>query len=145
MKIALISCSQEKLPFSSSAKDMYMVSQLFRKVRTSVESQNFDNWFILSAKYGLLDKNTVIEPYNVFLGSFNKQQKNDWADKVVNSVIELKVTEVSLFAGRLYRELLVSKLEGKGIKVLVPLQGLGIGQQLKLLKEEQYKNDSIRF
>src|SRR5690606_13413659 len=55
--IALVSCVSSKEPHAAPARDLY-TSALFRKARAYAE-RNADAWYILSAKYGLVDPNRV--------------------------------------------------------------------------------------
>jgi hypothetical protein len=69
--LVITSCTKEKLGYSSKvkapAKDMYQ-GPLFRKVKEFCEINNFD-YVIISAKYGLLFPNEVIEGYEKVLKS----------------------------------------------------------------------------
>jgi len=63
MKICIIAgCSQKKLNYPAKAIDMNQ-GQLFKAIRKLAVRNHFD-MKILSGKYGLLDANEVIEPYN---------------------------------------------------------------------------------
>jgi hypothetical protein len=69
--LVITSCTKEKLGYSSKvkapARDMYQ-GLLFRKVKQFCEINNFD-YVIISAKYGLLFPNEVIEGYEKVLKS----------------------------------------------------------------------------
>lgn len=62
VKIALISCSKRKQNYTCSAAEMYMPSNLFSLSYTYAK-QVSEKVFILSAKYGLLEENEAISPY----------------------------------------------------------------------------------
>jgi hypothetical protein len=59
-------------------------------------------------------------------------KRRDWADKVAAELRRHcpKGTEVIIFAGRKYREHLVPILIDWGCKLRIPLEGMGIGNQL---------------
>jgi hypothetical protein len=57
----LVSCVSKKGAAAASAKNLY-VSEWFLRVRRYVEATGCP-WFILSAKYGLIDPNQIIAPY----------------------------------------------------------------------------------
>src|SRR4051794_5113257 len=63
--ITLVACCGPKLGSPARAADLY-VSQLFKKVRTYVERRG--RWFILSARHGLVDPNTVIARFELSPG-----------------------------------------------------------------------------
>ena len=58
----LAGCSQKKLNYPAPAIELNQ-GQLFRGIKKLTMSNNFD-LKILSGKYGLLDSNEVISPYN---------------------------------------------------------------------------------
>lgn len=125
MKIGLISCGKEKLTSQAPAKNMYQ-GDLFVRARKYAES-NYDRWFILSAKYGLLEPNRIIEPYNLTLKDMDRNARREWSNKVYGQIrVRCSLdSEFYIHAGNLYREYLQLYLEN----VRVPLQGLGIGKQ----------------
>lgn len=61
-KIAVINCGSVKKDYPCAAKEMYEDGRLFKKMREYVE-QTYDHYYILSGKYGLLEPDQVIEPY----------------------------------------------------------------------------------
>jgi hypothetical protein len=54
MKVALVSCTKVKANYPCSTKEMYKQSNLFKKAVKFIEQKDYDEWFVLSAKYGLL-------------------------------------------------------------------------------------------
>ncbi|TKC19125.1 DUF6884 domain-containing protein [Robertmurraya kyonggiensis] len=132
MKIALTSCTKLKAEKPCNAKEMYLKSNLFRKATTYIENKDYYDWYILSAKYGLLDKHNLIVPYDITLNSMKTSERMDWAKKVLSQIeaLTLDLEEVDFYAGKKYREYLIPMLEDAGIKCKVPLKGKGIGQQL---------------
>jgi hypothetical protein len=61
-KIALVACVSKKASAPMPARDMY-TSDWFRKA-SAYAARVTDDWYILSAKYGLIAPDTVIEPYD---------------------------------------------------------------------------------
>jgi hypothetical protein len=129
-RIAVISCSKQKVQFPVKAKEMYLPSQLFKKAKQYVETKEYDAWYILSALHGLLDPEQFIEPYNVTLNQMKKEEIRAWSEKVFAQLGELDITSVDFYVGKKYREQLIPLLEQKGIVCAVPLKGMGIGEQL---------------
>jgi hypothetical protein len=62
-RVVLISCVSRKLAHAALAKDLY-VSALFQFWLRYARTLEPDNIFILSAKYGLVDLEQPLEPYN---------------------------------------------------------------------------------
>ena len=138
-KIVLISCSSKKLSEKSKAKEIYS-SDLFKKNLEYAILLNPDRVYILSAKYGLLDLEEEIEPYNVTLNKMNKEGRKKWSQNVIEelkNVGNLEKDKIIFLAGHKYREFLIPEIKNYEI----PLKGLGIGKQLKFLKNELEKKD----
>src|ERR1700709_1714689 len=81
---ALISCSKSKGGHRDLARNMY-VSSLYRK--SVLVAQGWGLTFsILSAKYGLLDPDETMEPYDQTLKGASKLVKTEWAEKVYRQI-----------------------------------------------------------
>ena len=135
MRIALVGCVKSKRMSSAPARELY-TSPLFRAMRGYAES-NADAWYILSAEYGLLRPDQVVEPYERTLNSMPTRERLAWAVGVQNQLLEAlpQGAEVVLLAGLRYREHLVPFLKQNGVSVAVPLEGLSLGRQLQRLKQ----------
>ena len=133
MKIVLISCVSKKLSHPAQAKDLYC-SPLFKYSLAYAKQLNPDKLFILSALHGLIPLEKEIEPYNSTLKAMNSQERKDWAAQILCTLqkeIDLRTDEVVFLAGNTYRQHLLPHIT----HYTIPLQGLGIGRQLKFLKE----------
>ena len=133
-KIVLISCVSKKLSCKSKAKDLY-ISSLFKFNLKYADSFFPDNIFILSAKYGLVSLDDIIDPYDMTLNNMNSKEIKLWADNVLvnlSNIADLKTDEFIFLAGDNYRKYLISSINNYKI----PLKGLGIGKQLHYLKEK---------
>jgi hypothetical protein len=130
LTIGLVGCASQKLNRPAPARELY-VSQLFKKASAYAEA-TCDRWYVLSAKHGLVHPDTVLEPYDVRLGTNHRTSPpiHTWAAGVRGQLdAELagleNVTLVAL-AGEQYR----TAVRDSRWPVLVPMKGLGIGQQL---------------
>ena len=133
-KIVLISCVSKKLNRKAKAKDLY-ISPLFRYNLTYANSLNPDKIFILSAKYGLINLDEEIKPYDLTLNKMSQKEIKLWAEKVIEELkraSNLQADKFIFLAGEKYRRDLVPLIRNHE----VPLKGLGIGKQLKFLKEK---------
>jgi cytoplasmic iron level regulating protein YaaA (DUF328/UPF0246 family) len=139
LRIALISCTKLKQNYPCASSEMYQKSTLFKKASGYINELNYDKWFILSAKYGLVSPNEIIEPYDETLNNMKSTQIKVWSDSVLNELMKNTIEEVDFYAGEKYRKYIIPQLEGKGIKCNVPLKGLGIGQQLGFYTRELSK------
>ncbi len=143
MKIVLISCASKKLQDKTKAKNLY-ISPLFKANMKYVSSLQPDKIFILSAKYGLLDLDDEICPYNETLNKKSEKEIKLWAEDVLNKLkkeADLKKDEIIFLAGEKYRKYLIPEINNYKI----PLKGLGIGKQLKFLKETKSKCEELHF
>lgn len=133
-RIYLVSCVTKKRAYSSSAKDLYL-SAWFVSARDRITREGVP-WYILSAKFGLLNPDTVIAPYNVTLNGMGVAVRRRWAVRVITQMEEAlpSVDEVVIFAGQRYREFLEEYLRRRYTSVSVPMEGLRIGEQLRWLK-----------
>ena len=118
---------------------MYLESQLFKKATQYICQQDYDDWFILSAKYGLLNKDSMIEPYDITLNKMNSLERKEWAKEVFDQVLKLTPKQIDFYAGKKYREYLIPLLEQRDIVCQVPLEGKGIGEQLGFYKKQLAK------
>ena len=115
---------------------MYL-SPWFIKARTYAERRA--SWFILSAEYGLLHPDVVIDPYERTLNTMSVGRRRLWAASVTSQVRQTKGyfdQEIEILAGQKYREFLGPALADLGFSVSVPMLGLGIGQQLQWLSRQ---------
>lgn len=132
-KIVLISCVSKKLNHKAKARDLY-ISPFFKKNLRYARFLNPDKIFILSAKYGLLKLDEVIEPYDKTLNKMPSKEVKEWANSVLNQlrkVSNLNEDEFIFLAGNNYRKFLLPHIKHYEI----PMEGLTIGKQLKWLKE----------
>ena len=129
--LCLVSCVKTKLSDPAPARELY-VSPWFCKARAVVEAERWP-WFILSAKYGLVDPDAVIEPYEKTLNG--KDECVEWSRRVIDALDSrlAGVDSIVIFAGEKYRKFLTPKLRKREITVHIPMKGLRSGKQLAWL------------
>ena len=117
------------------ARDLY-TSDLFNKARAYVERTD-KPWFVLSAKYGLVHPDDVIAPYDLTLNTMRVADSR-WASRVLTQLEPHLdgIGSIIFWAGQCYREFLESPLRSRGLAISVPMEGLGIGDQLGWLNWE---------
>jgi hypothetical protein len=79
-------CSSRKASSARKAADLYL-SPRFQADRLDAE-QNFDCWYILSGKYGLLSPTKVVEVYDMDLDSVSEAERAAWGQHVVKMLCE---------------------------------------------------------
>ena len=140
MKVAIITCGADKQNKKCKAKDMYKGS-LFVASRKYVESVYGSNYCILSAKYNLLHPDDVIEPYDMFLGKFKKEEKQKWWNKTAQMLLEEypENTEYEFFCGKDYIEGVLPILDEAGRKYNCYLNDLGMGYKIQWYQQHTKK------
>ena len=134
--VALVSCVSKKNKSPMPAGELYC-SDLFEKM-SAYAKKNADEWYILSAKYGLLSPDTVIAPYNQTLNNMSSQSRLEWGRKVANDLKQILTPgdHVIILAGEKYREHLVGPIRRMGCDITIPMEGLRFGEQLSWLNTQ---------
>ena len=138
--IALISCTKRKQGYACPAKELYSKSNLFRHSYRYAGTIT-DKIYILSAKHGLVDENTIIEPYDETLLDKSSKEKEEWAVKVAEALSaesDLDNDEYVILAGKIYYEKLLPKFK----KYRLPLEGVSLFERPGVLKELLGKGQS---
>lgn len=138
--VVLVGCGEAKLKAAAPAKDLY-TSRLFKMSRSYAEI--CDEWRIVSARHGLLNPETVVEPYDDRLKRADRQQ---WGFVVASSLIEefraCGPLDVVILAGATYADPIVANLRDVAAlranvaAVREPLRGLQIGERLHWFAEQ---------
>lgn len=146
--LGLVSCTKKKRSVTCTVREMYSSSQLFSKAYAYAVT-NYDEVMILSAKHGLIDPDTVIEPYDATLNKMGKEERRKWAEGVNKQIYDryfgTDMRFVFFHAGLRYREFLIPSLEMNGFECRVPLEGLGIGKQMKWYNEQSNHRLDLRL
>jgi hypothetical protein len=139
-RIGLVGCVKEKKPERRAAKDLY-VSTLFSGRRSFVE-RSCEEWWILSAKHGLVHPGEVLEPYDVALKDLGRAARRQWSMGVLATIDERvgpAAGDIFEFhAGAEYRDFGVADgLRRRRCTVEVPTEGMRIGHQLQFYKNAE--------
>lgn len=134
-KIALVACAKRKLSKPAPARDLY-ASSLFKKSREWAE-RNCDEWYILSAKYGLVPPYKRLVRYEKTLNAMSSQKKKAWAQDVFRQMKKAGVVRPGVqfvwLAGQNYKKnlgLLLSSFPQRD-----PMKGLRMGERLRWLSK----------
>ncbi len=139
--IYLVSCVSQKLDHPAEARDLY-TSALFLKAKAYVTATGCD-WFVFSAKYGLVLPTQVIEPYEQTLNIMAGADRRQWAALVLTQLAEAAphAKRIVFLAGNRYRENLIPTLERQGVAIECPMANLRIGEQLQWLGSRTWANN----
>lgn len=134
--IVFIGCGKKKNNKRCFAKEMYLGNYFTTCLDYAKTLTSEDNIYILSAKYGVLSLDSIIEPYNVTLNDFNQQQNEVWKNMVVNQLKELKISSeesVTMLCGKNYYNNLLTYFH----HIELPLKDLkGMGYQISFMKSK---------
>lgn len=148
MIVGLVSCSATKLPHPAPARELYVGPLCQLALRVS--ERECDQTFILSAKYGLVELDQVIAPYDhrfaPRVSGPTRRELIRWGDAVtwrIAELVEHGITSLTLrvYAGGAYAQGVrwgVNARAGEFATIEEPMAGLGIGQRLRWL------NDRVR-
>jgi hypothetical protein len=107
----------------AQAADLY-TSSLWRHRRAYAEASG-SPWFILSAKYGLLEPSEFIDPYDLALKSLGSRERRVWGEEVVIALRErlgsLRSVVFEIHAGAFYRDAVRPSLESEGAVLVNPV------------------------
>ena len=137
-RIGLVGCVNKKVGVPRVAKDLY-VSTLFVGRRSYVERSS-DEWWVLSAKHGLVHPDDVLLPYDVTLTKKDRPARRSWSKQVLSAIdqrIQPRRGDVfEIHAGAEYREFgLLDGLRDRGCLVEIPTERMRIGEQLRFYKQ----------
>jgi DGQHR domain-containing protein len=125
--ICLVGCCRQKLSHAAPARELY-TSPLFQ-LAARYCSATCDQWFVLSARHGLVEPDQVLEPYDDALEGRRQSEREAWAERVVWQLRQRGLLEAGhrfqIHAGAVYAEFLAPLLKAEQ-----PLRGLPIGRRL---------------
>ena len=128
MRIAILNCTKTKQTYSCSAKEMYSANYNFVDKINFIEKY-YDEYYIMSVKYGIITPDTIIEPYNLTLSKdkkylFNtgdKQINNptkehiEWLKSNISEFIK-QYTNIDFHVPKMYYDLIQNKTNTRYIK-----------------------------
>lgn len=137
--IVFIGCGATKMKNACKARKMYVGNYVQLCLAYAQTFTTQDNIYILSAKYGVLPLEKVIEPYNKTLNNMNIQEKQDWKNMVIKQLEDIginKDTEVVFICGTNYYTLLEDYFTN--YKLPLPKQGIGVQQHFMIEELREY-------
>ena len=135
-----VGCVKNKKSYRTYATDLYD-STFFRKCLQYASSLTSDNIYILSAKYGLVQLNDIIEPYDKTLNNMSKKERLEWSQMVYNQMCNANIDfneNTVWLCGSKYRADLLKYFPNSEC----PLEGMGIGKQLSFMTKELQKTEN---
>jgi len=87
MNIGLVTCTKTKLAYVCPARRLYSASTGFQ--RHWRLAQQYDVRYIVSAKFGLLDPEAMVGPYDQWLGSYSADDQLVWGHAIAADLAAL--------------------------------------------------------
>lgn len=112
-KIALIACVKEKKSEPCATREMY-ISESFKAWMNYAESWGANQIYILSGKYGLLELEEKIAPYDINLNMATSEERKSWSLGVIQKLSDKTVLAEDHFlvlANPTYSEYLIPHLK----------------------------------
>ena len=143
-RVALLSCAKTKRPAPAKARDLY-AGPYFEAMRNYAERE-CDEWWILSALFGVVHPDETLAPYDLALLDLSRQDQRAWAHRVAAQLHALLPprARVELHAGDAYVRDLAPLLRATGRTVSLPLQGARIGHRLHWYTQKRGASGSTR-
>ena len=152
---AVVNCSAMKLNHECEAQELYSKSYVFR-AQIEFLSHTYDDWYILSAKYGIVKPTDVIEPYDLSFkvsrrgrgNVITPESLNDLKVKVNSQIpILLENSRVDIHASFPYWKLFNKDIQSRTTKVKQqrnqPSTMLSYEEALELYKQGTTLDDCL--
>jgi hypothetical protein len=154
-KLVIIPCGKKKIWDDGVTKGQVRAGDAYTGTLFKLGvryAQEFDaDWVILSAKYGYISPEVMIEPYDV---TFSRKASNPVSYKELSTqLFELKLLdykEVIALGGAEYRKAVIDSFAcGGRTEIKTPFTGLRIGEYLHAMKEaielEMFDNEARTY
>lgn len=130
MKVALLACSKRKAGSPKAVRFFYLGSTFTKSIIYC--KPRFDRVLVLSAKYGLLELDQIIEPYDLTLRDMDPEARSAWAKKV-----RIQMRQKGLLGPGVILTYLTGMLYSEGLpEGKYPWHGLTMGQRLQWLNKK---------
>lgn len=136
--IGLVACSKMKATVSCPAREMYR-GDVFNKSVALLERSGIREWFILSAKYGLVHPMQRLAPYNDALADKSLREREEWGARVFDKIVAIvEPDERILFLGaEVYTSFWLTQATRAGRRVEAPVVGLTICRTKAWLRKDR--------
>lgn len=143
--VAVISCGRRKNNFRTQAKNLY-TGNLFIAARKFCEC-NYSDWIILSAKYGVLFPEQMVEPYDLFIDDFTEDEKINWSNTVANKIMKMFDSNktIDFYTSKNYQKYVIPILTRGGYSTTENLNNLRVALKTKWFLEHSESNHRKLF
>lgn len=132
--IAIIPCTNQKSSIPGPAREVWQ-GQHFQLTLAHTEIF-YDKVYVMSFKYGMIEPDFRIEPYDLNIKYANARQKLEWWWKIRDDVKRIaeedKPSLIAVYTGSFERDRLMREFVRNGVRqVILPWEGLGIGERMQ--------------
>jgi len=128
--VAIIPCTAQKSEVGGPARDVWVGGHF--QLTLAYAEYFFDKVYIMSYKYGLIDPEFFIEPYDIDMRIEKASERIKWwymmRDHIADLIERDKPDLVGLFTGQFERQRIMLEFKRNDCpNVIVPWEGLGSG------------------
>ena len=132
----ILSCSSRKQKGSHEARNLYKGNSLTSPIKYANYFYG-DDWYILSAKYGVVKSNTIIQDYDT---TFSNPSSNPVTYETISKLFPDPQTKVELIGGKQYVDMLQKAWPKSTVKNFFPTYGIRYQGMWRRALKEAYNN-----
>lgn len=129
--VAIIPCTNQKAEVAGTPREIWTGTH-FQLVLAHAE-MFYDRVMVMSYKYGFIDMDFMVEPYDFDVRTASVSEKLKWWFKVrqdIHDLADAKPLLIALYTGDFERERIIREFQRCGMnQIILPFEGLGIGQR----------------
>jgi hypothetical protein len=130
--VAIVPCTNQKSDTPGPARDVW-IGHHFQLVLAHAE-MFYDNVFVMSYKYGFIDPDFRIEPYDIDIKTAKAADKLRWWFNLredIRLLASWKPLLVALYTGDVERDRIIREFARNDVRqVILPFEGLSIGKRM---------------
>lgn len=130
--VAIIPCTNQKSDRPGPAREVW-VGNHFQLILAHAE-MFYDTVYIMSYKYGLIEPDALIEPYDIDLRTANAGTRLRWWAKMKGDIADVSSESpllVALYTGAVERDRIITEFVRNGVEqVITPFEGLKVGDRM---------------
>lgn len=130
--VAIIPCTSQKSEVPGPARDVW-TGHHFQLVLAHTE-MFYDRVLVMSYKYGLIDPDYEIEPYDIDIKLVKAAQKLRWWFNLrvdIRALCEWSPLLVAMYTGDVERDRIIREFVRNGVRqVILPFEGLSVGKRM---------------
>ena len=138
LTVAVIPCTNQKTKIGGKARDVWAGAHF--QLTLAHAERYYDKVLVLSYKYGLIDPDFIIEPYDINIKDSTTREKLEWWWSLrpqIEALGEESPNLVALYTGNFERDRIISEFIKNGMNdLIIPWKGLGIGERMSIVYDD---------